>query len=191
MKSLSTTVLAALAGNHVALAQLLSIDFAGGSVYLNTSNFDLTWLGITYKGGYGLGSISVVHDSPGQVQGMNLVLYGGDPLRLSLALDAADQVQGAVVTIRTAIIETVNYTILDAPVDWLGKCDTMSIGGDSMTENVAITVESKAVDLLRGSPSTYSDADQQLLYPGDLAFQYVVDQVDQPIIWPAREYFFK
>jgi hypothetical protein len=47
------------------------------------------------------------------------------------------------------------------------------------------------VDLLSGNPSTYSDADQQAIYPGDRAFEYVVDQSDKPVVWPSREYFFQ
>ena len=35
------------------------------------------------------------------------------------------------------------------------------------------------------------DADQQAIYPGDRAFEYVVDQSDKPVVWPSREYFFQ
>ena len=30
-----------------------------------------------------------------------------------------------------------------------------------------------------------------LLYPGDRAFEYVVDQANKPIVWPSKEYFQK
>ena len=48
-----------------------------------------------------------------------------------------------------------------------------------------------AVDLLRGSAMTYSDADQRAIYPADRAFEYVVDQADQPVVWPAKSWFYK
>lgn len=191
MKTLAAPVLSAIGGGSVAIAQLVRIQFTSGDVVLNTSTMDLVWDGITYKGAYGLGSVSPVTDQPGEVQGITLSLDGGDPLRIALALDSADEVQGAVVTIRTAIIETVTYTVLDAPIDWVGKCDTMSISEDGQTAGVSVSAESAAVDLLRGTPSTYTDADQRAAFAGDLAFQYVVSQIDQPVVWPSREFFQK
>ncbi len=191
MKSYSSATLAALASGHVAIVRLVHMAFASGAVALNVSNWDLVWLGVTYKGAYGLGSVSQINDKPGEVQGITLQLSAGDPARIALALDEAHSVQGTVVTLRTAIIETTNYTIVDAPIDWVGQCDTMSISESGTTAEVGVTAESRAVDLLRGNPSTYSDADQQALFAGDRAFEYVVSQSDKPIIWPAREFFFK
>ena len=191
MKTLAAPVLAAIASGSVSLAQLVRIQFTSGDVVLNTSVMDLVWDGITYKGAYGMGSVSPITDKPGEVQGITMTLDGGDPLRIALALDGADEVQGAVVTFRTAIIDAATWEVLDAPIDWVGKCDTMSIDEDGNTASVSVTVESQAVDLLRGTPSTYTDADQQAAFSGDIAFQYVVSQVDQPVVWPSREYFFK
>ena len=191
MKSYSASTLAALASGHVAIVQLVHLAFSSGVVALNVSNWDLLWLGVTYKGAYGLGAVSQINDKPGEVQGLTLKLNGGDSARIALALDGGAVVQGAPVTIRTAIIETVNYTILDAPIDWAGQCDTMVISESGSTAEIGVTAESRAVDLLRGNPSTYTDADQQALFAGDRAFEYVVSQSDKPIVWPAREFFFK
>lgn len=191
MKSYPAAVLAALASNQVALVRLVHIAFPSGVVALNASNWTFTWLGVSYVGAAGLGAISEIKDGPGEVQGVTLKLNAGDSARISLALDAAYIVQGSLVTLRTAIIETTNYTILDAPIDWVGSCDTMSISEDGSTSEIGVTTESRAVDLLRGNPSTYSDADQQAMFSGDRAFEYVVSQADKPIVWPAREFFFK
>lgn len=191
MKTLSATALAAIASGAVVVVQLLELEFASGTIRLNSSNWHLSYGGNTYTGAYGLGSVSPITDQPGEVQGISLNLSGGDSLRIALALDGDDEVQGAVCRLRTAIISTTDYTVLDAPIDWVGTCDTMSIGEDGQQAEIRVTAESNAVDLLRGTPSTYSDADQQALYPGDLAFSYVVSQIDQPVIWPSREFFYK
>lgn len=191
MKTYSAPTLAALASGELAIVQLVRMAFPSGEVAVNNSNWTFVWGGITYLGAPGLGTVNQVSDKPGEVQGMTLELDGGDPVRISLALDNADEVQGTALTIRTAIIETANYTILDAPVDWAGKCDTMGISEDGETASVRVTAESGAVDLLRGNPATYSDADQQADYAGDLAFAFVVDQVDKPIVWPAKEFYYK
>lgn len=191
MKTLDAATLAALASGSVAIVQLLHLNFSPTPIALNMSTWDLTWGGVVYKGAYGLGSISAVEDKPGEVQGIVLELHAGDAARISLALDDADVVQGTVCTIRTAIIETTNYTILEAPIEWLGTLDTMSIGEDGTTASIRVTAESRAVDLLRGNPLFYSDADQTVINPADRSFKYVVDQIDKPVVWPARAFFFR
>jgi hypothetical protein len=189
MKTFSGATTAALAG-PVAIVQLVHLAFAT-PIALNLSTWDLVWDGVTYKGAAGMGTISAVQDKPGEVQGIVLELSAGDSARISLALDESDLVKGTVCTIRTAIIETENYTILDAPIDWIGKLDTMSIGEDGVTANIRVTAESRAVDLLRGNVSFYSDADQTKINPTDRSFKFVVDQIDRPIVWPAKTFFYR
>lgn len=191
MKAFAAPVLAALAAGEVAMVRLIAMQFPSGTIALNTSNWDFVHAGTTYRGAYGLGTISVINDTPGEVQGLQFELHGIDTGKVSLALDEADEVQGTLVTLRTAIIDLANYQILDAPIDWRGRADTMPIVEDGETAAIRCTVESKAVDLLRGNPLTYSDGDQQALHPGDRAFEMVVGQTDKPVVWPAKEFFYK
>ena len=184
-------MLAALAGPAVSIATLIKLDFAGTPVLLNTSTWNLAFGGDTYLGAYGLGQISAIADKPGDVAGITLELHGADAARISLALDDADIVQGTPVTIRTAIIDTATYTILDAPVEWVGKLDTMAIGEDGTSATIAVTAESGAVELLRGNVWVYSDVDQRVVNASDASFAYVQDQIDKPIVWPTREFFHK
>lgn len=190
MRSLSTDTLTALAQPSVPLVQLVLLDFAAGAVALNSSTWDLVFAGITYKGAYGLGSISTINDSPGEIKGLSLTLSGVSASAVSLALDGGDDWQGTPVTLRTAILNG-TFAVVDAPIEWTGRGDVLSLSEDGETCTVSATAESTAVDLLRGAAMTYSDADQQALHAGDLAMQYVVDQADKPVIWPAKEYFQK
>lgn len=176
-------------GIYVWGAQLEPGELA--TTYTPTTVTALTDPGLTYKGAFGLGQISAITDKPGEVQGINLELHGADAARISLALDDSDIVQGTPVEIRTALIDTTTYQILDAPVEWVGTMDTMSIAEDGTSATIAVTCESKAVDLLRGNVAMYSDADQRAINPTDASFSYVVDQIDKPIVWPSREFFYK
>ena len=144
---------------------------------------------VTFKGAYGLGSVSPVVDKPGEVQGIQLELAGGSATNIALALDVADTVQGTPLTIRTAIVETTGFVVVDAPVDWAGTLDTMAIVEDGQQATIRVTAESRAVDLLKGTPQFYTDVDQQAINPTDRAFAYVVDQIGKPVVWPARSYF--
>ncbi len=161
------------------------------STYTPTTTTALTETGETYLGAYGLGQISAIADKPGEAAGITLELHGADAARISLALDDADIVQGTPCTIRTAIIDTATYTILDAPIEWVGKLDTMAIGEDGTSATIGVTAESAAVDLLRGNAWTFTDADQRIVNASDASFSYVLDQIDKPIIWPTKAFFYK
>lgn len=189
MKTLTAPALAALQSGSVGIVQLVYLAFSTTPVALNTSNWDLVWDGITYKGAYGLGTISPIADKPGDIAGLSLELSAGDSGSIALALDDSDIVQGTPFTIRTAIVDLATYQILDAPVEWTGTLDTMSIGEDGTQAAIRVTAESKAVDLLRGTPMFYNDADQRSIDATDGSMLYIVDQIDKPIVWPSREYF--
>jgi hypothetical protein len=191
MRTLASPAVTVLAGASVGLVQLVALEFTGTPIYLNTSNWDLTWGGHVYKGAYGLGTVSAVTDKPGEITGLTLELISGDSASIALALDDADVVQGTPASIRTAIIDLSNYTILDAPIEWLGTLDTMSIVEDGQQCSIKVSAESKAVDLLRGNAMMYSDADQVAVASADHFFKYAVDQTDKPITWPQKAYFYQ
>jgi len=192
MKTVASAALTALDAGSVYFAQLIEIAFHGGAVVrLNTSNYNLEHDGDTYTGAYGLGTISPVRDSVGQVQGLQFELAATTDATIALALDGADQWQGATVTLMNAIVSATDLTVLDAPVEWTGSGDTFTVRETADTAVVVASAESSQVDLLRGSPLTYSHADQQLVAPGDRFFEYVNAQADKPVIWPAKEWFYK
>lgn len=186
MRTLSAPTLAALAATTVPLVQLIYMGFST-PIALNSSNWDFVWSGVTYKGAGSLGSVSTIQDGPGEIKGINLQLSGVDSAYIALALDSADVVQGTPIIIRTAILDS-NYAIVDAPIEWTGKLDTMSIEEDGESFGIAVTAESSAVDFLRGSPLTYSHADQKSLHPSDRAFEYVIQQATTPVVWPSKEW---
>jgi hypothetical protein len=187
---LSTAATQALAASTVNVTQLLLLEFPSETVALNSSNLDLEYGGITYKGAYGMGGISEIQDAPGEIKGVQFVLNGGSADLIALALDESKQWQGTPVTIRTAILNE-NYEIVDAPTIWIGKGDVMSISEDEGATTIQATAESSAVDFMRGDPLVYNDADQQVLYPGDLGFNLILSQVDKQVVWPARSWYYK
>jgi hypothetical protein len=189
VRAISAPLQAALAGPVVVLVQLVRIDFPGGTVALNSSNRNFTVGGVEYRGAYGMGSITPVVDQPGEIQGLQLEMNRVDSAFISVALDEADQVQGTPITISTLILDPDTHQQLGVVTDWVGYADKMAISEDGERASVSISAEGRAVDLLRGNPSTYTDADQQALYPGDRAFELVADQSDKPVIWPTRDFF--
>jgi hypothetical protein len=169
------------------MVQLVHMAFAS-PIALNTSNLNLAWDGVTYIGAGAMGAIGQIDDSPGEVKGLNFQLIGVDSAYISLALDDAGVVQGTPVTIRTAILDS-TYTVVDAPIEWTGKLDTMIIEEDGETCTISVSAESSAVDILRGNSLTYSDPEQKSIHAGDRAFEFIVGQAMPPIIWPSKLWF--
>lgn len=189
MRIVSPDTAEALSAPVVPMAQLVLMQFPGLTIALNSSNIDIDWDGITYKGAFGLGGVSLIEDSPGEIKGIQLSLSGASSEMVALALDDAGIVQGTPVVIRTAILDPETYALLDAPLDFRGRLDTMPLQEDGEESSIAATAESVAVDLLSSAALTYSNADQQYLYPGDRAFEYVTSQPDMPVVWPTKQWF--
>jgi hypothetical protein len=190
VKTFAAPVVTAINSGALAIVQLLAFEFSSTPIYLNTSTWDLVWDGKTYKGAAGLGTVSAITDKPGEVQGLTLEMFG-DAAKVALALDDADVVQGTTLTVRTAILELAAYTVLDAPIEWTGTLDTMSIAEDGQQSSIRVSAESRAVDLLRGTPWLMTHEEQLLISATDNGFKFVTDQVDKPIVWPARAFFYQ
>jgi hypothetical protein len=191
MRNLAAPTVTALAAPELGLAQLVLLDFPGTPIALNTSNWPLTFGGTTYQAAAGLGSISAIEDGAGEIKGLQFSLSGAFAGAVALALDDANAWPGTPITIRTAIVSASTGQVVDAPIEWTGRGDTMSLQEDSDTCGITATAEASAVDLLRGTPLTTSHADQQSVSPTDLAFEYVAAQADQPVVWPSKAWFYK
>jgi hypothetical protein len=191
MKTLTAPELAALSAPEIVTAQVVRLGFSPTPVALAASTWALTHGGTTYKAAQGLGQISPIDDSPGDVKGMQFEMTGAPADYISLALDGADEFQGVPIAISTALLDPATYQIVSLLGDWSGYGDTFTHGIEGQAAAVVATGESSAVDLLRGVPQVYNDGDQQIIYPGDVAFQYVESQSDVRDVWPSREFFFR
>ena len=192
MRTIAAGAATILAGHAVPMVMLVEMDLSS-PLNLNTSNATLVLGGTTYYGTKGLGKISQIGDTSAEVKGLSFELSGAPSDKISLAL--TEHVRGKAVRIKIAIFDPTTYALVDTRLRWAGKLDTMAISdamsANSGTSTITVTAEHAGIDLARTSISVLSDAEQQRLYPGDLFLQYTADQVEQKIVWPAREYFKK
>jgi hypothetical protein len=191
MRTLDPAVTALFASGHAALGKLVKIEFASGTHAFNTTDMAVSHGGTDYPGTGGLGISGSIVDKAGELPTVTLAINEVDQDAIATALDEAGEVQGAIVTISTGIFDTTTRALADVERDWIGTGDVMDLQEDGETTSIEMACECKGVDLLRGTPSTYTDADQQALYPGDTAFGYVVSQADKPFTFPSREAYFQ
>lgn len=188
MRIISTAGAAALSGQVVCMAMLVEMDLTS-PVNLNTSSLSLTINGTTYSGIGGLGQIDAITESQGDLPRLNFSLAGVQPTSISLAL--SEPVQGTAVRVKMALFDSATGAFIDVRQRYAGYLDVMSIADGKDAATINVSSESAMLDLIRPTGIYYNDSDQQVLNPGDLAFQYVNDQVDQKIVWPSAKFFEK
>lgn len=188
MRSLSTAAAAVLASGVVPIAILVEMDLTE-PLRLNTSSMNLDIGGVTYFGTGGLGQIDAIQETSGALPKIGFTLAGVTPTLISLALQ--EPVQGKAVRIKVAIFDPSTGALLDTRLRYAGYLDVMTISDDRSASTIGVSSESVTLDLLRPSGIYYNDNDQQALHTGDLAFQFVNDQVEQKIVWPSAAFFHK
>jgi hypothetical protein len=186
MRTITTAAADVLAGPLVPCAALVQMDLSS-TVRLCTGGHNLTYSAQAYSAVGGLGNVGAAQEAGGTPQGLQFTLSGVPASQVALAL--AEPVQGKACTIRLAVLDPATYAVLDAPVEWAGTLDTMTLADEPGAASITVTAEHAGVDLLRAVPVRYSDTDQQRLFAGDLGFQFVTDQANRTIVWPAASFF--
>lgn len=182
MRSVAAPALALLQGPAVSLALLVHMDF-DTPVLVNSSAHDVTYGGDTYLGAGALGAVEPIADEAGQPPGLRFELSGVPSANIALALQ--ESVRGTPVAVRLAVIDPDDWTVEDAPLIWSGTLDQMAISHGRETSSIAVSAIHRGETLRRPKPLRQTDADQQLLVPGDTSRRYVVSQAQQKDVWPA------
>ena len=164
---------------------LVELDFASGPFRAWTGLGQLNWAGKVFEG---VGSIGAVGEVEETVE-LRAV-------RLTLALSPVPQeVVDIALAERSfrlrparlwgALLDAEGAFVADPFPLWAGLMDTMEVT-DGAEPRVALTCESRLVDLERAEVRRYTDADQQAEYPGDRFFEFVPALQEAEIKLPAR-----
>ena len=188
MRTRSAGEVAALSATTLPLVILVEMELTS-PLYLCTAGIDITVSGSTYLGTRGLGQIDAVQDSPAEIRPLSFRMSGVPSSYIALAL--SEPVQGKTMRIKSLMLDPSTYQPYTARLRWQGRGDVMAISDGPDTATITVTAEHGAIDLLRGAPSYWSDAEQRRLFSGDPSLQYLVDQVEQRAIWPAASFFKK
>lgn len=164
---------------------LVELDFASGPFRAWTGLGQLHWAGKVFEG---VGSIGAVGEVEETVE-LRAV-------RLTLALSPVPQeVVDIALAERSfrlrparlwgALLDAEGAFVADPFPLWAGLMDTMEVT-DGAEPRVALTCESRLVDLERAEVRRYTDADQQAEYPGDRFFEYVPALQEAEIRLPSQ-----
>lgn len=185
MRSLTSAEQAVISAHAALLALLLEIDLTI-PLYMNSSGLDLEIDGIEYLGSRGLGQIEAVQDSAGEFHALKFSLSGVPPTHIALA-DSIDTA-GCEVRVKVALFDQATGQVISTRTRFVGKTEPLVITDTPKGTILECTATSFASSLMRPVNSLFSDAEQQRLYPGDLFFQFVSDQADMRVQWPAASW---
>ncbi len=110
-----------------------------------------------------------------------VVTFNGIPADL-LSLVLSDVKQGALGKIYLGFLSS--GAVVATP--WLifeGRIDTPIINEEAESCSIAITYESRLIDLSRPRTARYTDQDQRREFPGDLGMEFVLALQDKEIPW--------
>ena len=184
--------------------------FDAGPVRLWSGLGNLIWDGKEWLGGGELLSVSDVPETSAvQADGVSVTLSGIPEENISLALN--EHYQGRACNLWFGLLgvdqggelETEAGGLLEGPVGvwrddtgtrgqlvgdpvmiFRGRMDLMPIEDDGAdTVSITITAENRLLDLERANERRYTDADQQIDFPGDKGLSEVNDAAEKEILW--------
>lgn len=185
-RSLSGGFTTAIALPSVNLFPLLELQFASGTDYLCGLAHDVPWNGNTYLAAGGYMGLERIVETATQTEGLRIALEGSSAANVALLL--TEKVQGRLVIVRLAALDAAGVPQVDANV-WTGLMDSMVLNDDAQNCVVTITAEHMLAVWDRPRVVRFTDAQQQILYPGDLGLQYVEEMAEASIVWPGKEFF--
>ncbi len=183
-RSLSTALAAALQAAHVESFLLVRMELDGGDFNITTTPFDIE-LDVdgtlrTWRTLYGLGSIDEIVETDTEQAGIAFTLTCATDSMLAAAL--TEDVQGRQVTISFVVVD--GSTLRIDPIVWQGSLDVMTVD-DGRTPTVRVTAEHMLIAWDEPAGLMFNHADQQMLHPGDMFFEYQAALVDATVTWPT------
>lgn len=176
-------VIALLAsGAALRLAVLVEVQVDGGAVrrWSGLGNLVNPLDGQTYQGAGDLGTITDVQESIDLVAaGMVFHLAAAEASIIALAL--ASFRQGKLATTWLAFLDAAGAIIGEPLVLWKGFTDVPKLQLGPNSSDLAISAESRLLELERENTRKYTDEDQRRFHPTDRGFNFVTSLQDKEI----------
>jgi len=188
MRTLSPAAQEALESGNAREAALVEM-YLTQTVRFCSAPFALTFDGNEYQGLGNLGAVGEVDDSPGEYKNLQFTLSGVSIDLVSIA--SQEPIRGKRVVLRNAVVSNVDFSVLDAPIVWIGTLDQMPLLLGDATGDINATAEHRGVTFGRPKQLLYTDDDQQRLYPGDTFLRFIQYQSTHEDVWPAASMFRK
>lgn len=178
---MSSAMLAALQAPQLQPAIFVEAAFVSTTVRMWTGIGSVTWNGHTWTGLGSLLDIAMMEDGATvEARGIAITLSGLDS---SLLADCqGDFKLGLPVTVYLGLFSSASL-IADPLTSWAGRMDQPTIAASGTDATITINCENRLLDMNVAVDRRYTNEDQQMDYPGDLAFSFVNAIQEMTIFW--------
>lgn len=182
-KTLTSANSNVLDDNVIVPVHFLKIEYTSGTLYLNTSDRNITFDGNSYIGGSGIANISSIEESQElQASGIRLTLSGVSNSNVSIAL--TENFKNVDATLYLGFLNINNYTLHDDPfIIFKGKVDTQDLQISGETATIVVEIENRLIDWERQRISRYTNNDQLQKFSGDVGLEFVQQLVEKELFW--------
>lgn len=176
-RNLNSSLLAQFQAKSLLPVIFMEAQFVSGWLRLWTGIGQTTWNGQTWTGvampnGDMLGKISPLGETTGlEAQSIALSLSGIPTTAVQQAINECRPNYPC--NLYVGAIDPASGAIISPFRSWGGLLDVPTIAESGDTCTIAISVETRLVDLKRAREWHYTHQDQQILSPGDLGFEFV------------------
>lgn len=171
-RTITTAAKNASQAAQVTLATFVELEFSGGTVRAWSGVGDISWDGKTWSGLGQYGKISPISESQEtRAAGVQLELTGVPSELISVMLEQT--YQGRAARVWEAFFDASDAIIDDPVAVFAGRMDDSSISIGPTEGVITLRVENHLADLERARDFRWTDADQQRLFPGDKALEYI------------------
>lgn len=144
----------------------------------------LVWFGVEWLGiGDALAISPSIESTDTGSEGLELVLSGVDPNRLSLALQ--EPIQGKDVEIWFGFMDEAGQVIPDPYLEYAGEAEVLSHDEDGDTATLTLNVETAWSDTAP-SDIRYTDQQQQAMFAGDRFFEFASGHSVAGVTWVIK-----
>ncbi len=181
-RDLTAAMLAEVTAQLVRPCVLFEGEFEGGTVRLWSGYGEITWGGEVWTGAGHLLGVSAVEETTAVVANGVTVSLSGIPVEFrSAAIDGARQ--GKPGRIWIGSLDEAGALIADPYLLFAGRLDVPEIAFGGETFAITISYESRLIDLTVPREWRYTHESQQVLFPGDMGFEFVTTIQEQSIWW--------
>jgi hypothetical protein len=182
-RPMSAAMLAAFTSQAIQPAIFVMATFRTGPIYVWSGSGNITWNGQTWTGIGSFGGVSSIEEGADiQARGITLTTSAFDS---SLLGDVLNEFQlGLPVIVYIALFST-GGIVSDPLTAWAGRMDQPVIDIGANTAVISIACENRMVDMNTPAVYLFTNDTQQLFYPGDQGFSFVLGLIEQSIYWGA------
>lgn len=188
-RGLTSQQLTAAQQSNTVVVQLVSVQFASGSLNLCTGGSDITVGGITYTAARGL-LITPQAESADSTEGIQFSISGVEADIIAIAA-GEPYFKRPVYLYELWLNEATMQPIGEPRLEWPGRLTALSLEEAGAAVQVSGSAEHFDAEDGRARTLHYNSASQAMIDPADTAFARVEQMAELVLVWPAKEALFK